>query len=663
MGRSTIWTTHLVQQQIDKLKLNIEADMGCFYSNDVELKDGNILFRHTQEELDEFVYCSRNIVYFVEKYCKFLTDKGRALVTLRDFQKEILDELGEEEWKEKLQEMGPKWRNYIMMASRQTGKTTTVAAFFAWYLCFHTDRNLLILANKEKTAVEIVAKVMYVFKGLPFFLKPGILNFNQTGMRLDNGCQLHSQATTKTASIGFTIHVLYADEFAHIAENIVDDFWRSVYPTLSASEVSQCIITSTPAGQANLFYEIWDKAVRGINSFRHKRVDWWQVPEHDDEWANKMKIDFGEDRFNQEFGLQFNSDSKLLLGAKELSFIKRIEKEYEFKDLDRTELDEELYRNLKWRPDFNPNGHYDPNKNIFVVSVDTGEGKDYDETKDNDYNVLSIYQLELKSLVKLNRLRPDEYFLKNMFRLRQVGLYRDNLKDEEVAAKVARAVVYDQLGAEACILVLEMNFNGKFFLDIFKRDDGYYDGIVLSTYHTKPVPGEKPPRRKAGFKVGNDKEHFCKGGRKLIRNKTMVPNDDVTVMEFSSFGRDKRGKFKGIGTHDDTVMATLNIARLYDEPYYEDRIYDILEYLDDSPNLRLIKYYLNIGAEVTESDISDDSFADMFDNGNGYSMPTESPDSLNEIFKIGAAEKSKYLLPANKWARKITEDFRKFNSM
>ena len=525
--------------------------------------------------------------------------------------------------------------------------TTTISAFFAWYLCFHADRNLAILANRHNTAVEIVGKVIDVFKGLPFFLKPGIVNANQSGLRLDNGCQLMSQATTKTAQIGFTIHVLYADEFAHIPGNIVGDFWRSVYPTLSSSHISQCIITSTPAGQTNLFYEIWDKAVKKINSFKYKRVDYWEVPGQDETWASRMRANFSDEYFAQEFELQFNVDSKLLLGTKEAAFLKKIEKTYKFKDLEKTDLDEELYRNLKWRPDFDPNEYYDPTQHLFVISVDTGEGKEYDEMKDSDYNVLSIYQLEPKSLVQLNRLRKDQYLTKHMFRLNQVGLYRDNFKDEEIAAKIAKSIVYDQLGAEACLVVLEMNFNGKFFLNIFQQNEKYYDDIVMRTYHTKPVPGEKPPKRKHGFKVGNDKEHFCKEGRSLIRDKSLIPNDTVTILEFASFGRDKRGKYKGIGAHDDTVMATLNIARLHAEPMYEDRLYDMLEFIDDSPQKQLIQ--LLIDRVEANTDLEDDMFNSLYDN-NDEIIPGEVL-NLNEIFKTGELAKKRYKV-SNRWGYK-----------
>lgn len=643
MAKAIIWTSSMVDQTVDRLRFGMEVDMGCFFKNDIELKDGGILFKHSREELEEFSKCSDDIVYFVEKYCRFLTDKGRATVDLRVFQKEILNELGEVDYfDEEIDDWIPKYQDYILMASRQTGKTTTIAAFFAWYMCFHTDRNLAILANKEKTAVEIVDKVIQVFRGLPFFMKPGITSIGKTGMRLDNGCQLMSQATTSTAQIGFTIHVLYADEFAHVAPNIADDFWRSVYPTLSSSKISQCIITSTPNGTTNLFYEIWDRAVQGKNTFKFKRVDYWEVPGHDEEWASKIRANFGDERFAQEFELKFNTNSKLLLGVRESALIKRIEQEYVFKDLFKTDLDEELYRSLKWSPDFDPNEYYDPEKELFVLSVDTGEGQDYDEDKDTDYNVVSIYRAELKSLVQLNRLRKDEYFLRNMFRLKQVGIYRDNLKDEEVGAKVARSIIFDQLGGEACVLVLEMNFNGKFFLKIFQDHEDFYDDVVMRTYHTKPVPGESPPRKKSGFKVGNDKEHFCKQGKKLIRELSLLPNDTYTVLEFSSFGRDKRGKFKGIGTHDDTVMATLNIARLYEEPTYEDRLYDIFVSLEDSAQKRLINLFLE-RVEV-DSDETDDMFSALY--GNEEENVKVGIDSVNDIFNVEAQNRMRWNVPA-----------------
>lgn len=511
--------------------------------------------------------------------------------------------------------------------------TTTIAAYFAWYLSFHTDRNLAILANKQATTTEIVNKVMDVFKGLPFFLKPGIISAGATGMRLDNGCMLTSQATTKTAVLGFAIHVLYIDEFAHIQQNMAREFWRAVYPTLSSSLVSQCIISSTPYGQDNLFFEIWDKSIKGKNSFFNKQINYWEIPGHDDEWAENMKRDFGEDEFAQEFELKFDIKTNNLLTGSQLSWIKRLKDlfPYDYKELEKTELDSELYENLQWRYDFDPNKDFDQNNDRYVISIDIAEGKDPEEKKDTDYNIASIHKVKLKSLAKLRTLRRDEHKIENLFRLEQVGLYRDNVKDEDVLAKVCKAIAFDQFHEDCVKMVVEMNFNGKAFLKEFSNHDKFHDGVVMRSYHTAPVPGEKPPRKKAGFKVRSDKEYFCKLGKKLIDKKTIIPTEEETFYEFNSFGKTKQGKFKGIARHDDTVMTELNLSRLLEEFEYGDWLYDYLDKLPDSPQKKLAMQILK--EPYDDNEINDELFKSLYGN---------EQESIKEIFDVNNTNKFKY---------------------
>lgn len=606
MAGPTVWNSNLVQQTMDRLRMGIQTDLGCFHSGDIELKAANILYQLTPDEIEEFHTCSEDIVYFVEKYCRFLTDSGRKTVKLREFQKTILQALAKEEYNKKWEDWLPVIRNLIMMQSRQSGKTTTVAAYFSWYLCFHNDRNLAILANKQTTAFEIVNKVTDVFKGLPFFLKPGIISVGSGGMRLDNGCFLTSQATTKTAQIGYTIHVLYADEFAHIQPFIARDFWRSIYPTLASSEISQCIISSTPNGDDNVFYEIWEKAEKKENSFMSIRVDWWEVPGHDEAWKAKMIADFGEDNFAQEFGLDFSrAGSNLLMSASDLQFMRKIEKEYLFHELEKTDLDDLLYRNLTWHPDFDPNEDFSSKTNRFVLSIDTGEGRDEDEKKDNDYNVCNIFRVVPKSIVQLKKLRNDEMKIKNMFKMMQVGLYRDNIKDEENCAQVTRVLTFDQFGPEISKVIIEMNFNGKHFLDKFSQHDKYDESVVMHTYHIKPIVGEKPPRRKAGFKVtGANKDFFCKLGKKLVHQRILILNEIETIKEFKAFGKTKGGKWKGIGAHDDIAMSAVDVSHLFEEPEYGDWLYDFLDEMEDSPIKKMINELLE---KYTESGDEDDS--------------------------------------------------------
>lgn len=510
--------------------------------------------------------------------------------------------------------------------------TTTISAFFAWYLCFHTDRNLAILANKEKTTFEIVRKVTEVFKGLPFFLKPGIESIGAGGMRLDNGCMLVSQATTDSAQIGFTIHILYIDEFAHVKPNIANDFWSSVYPTLASSEISQCIISSTPKGQENLFFKIWDKANRGKNTFEYKRVDYWEVKEHNTpEWISKMKANFGEERFAQEFELKFDITSNNLLAASHLIWTKRLTEltgSYEFKELDKTELDDLIYRKLEWSPNFDPNNVEKDDR--FVLSIDLAEGKDEEELKDNDYNVIQIFKVKLKSLAKLRKLRRDQHLIENLFRLEQIGVYHDNIQDETMLGKVAKAVVFDQFNPEHTKVVIEMNFNGKAALNEFQRHDEYFDGVVMRSFHTAPIPGERQPPKKPGFKQRRDKDHFCRFAKKLIGEKSLISNHEETLLEFTAFEKVKT-QWKGVGRHDDLAISIINVARLFVEPEYKDWLYD---YLDEMiPSLSKEFALKIIDEPFDESEIDDDMFSALY---------SDEQQTIEEIFEYESKDKMRF---------------------
>jgi hypothetical protein len=144
----------------------------------------------------------------------------------------------------------------------------------------------MILANIGDTSAELMDKIKTIMKKLPFFLKPGIEIYNVMTMKFDNGCRVMAKTTTKSSSIGFTVHFLYMDEFAHINPNFIGGFFKSVYPTIASSSISRIIITSTPNGQ-NKFYDIYTDALEGKNSFNPIRVDWWQVPGRDEEWKKR----------------------------------------------------------------------------------------------------------------------------------------------------------------------------------------------------------------------------------------------------------------------------------------------------------------------------------------------------------------------------------------
>lgn len=160
--------------------------------------------------------------------------------------------------------------------------TVSTAIFMLHTILFNTDKNIMIVANKGDTSIEIVDKIKNIYTLLPFFLKPGIKTWNQKSISFDNGCRIKTSARTKTPAIGFTIDLLYLDEFAHIPSNIIEPYYTAVYPTVSAVKDSKIIITSTPLGH-NLFYKLLTEAELPDgdvhkNNFKALRVYWYQVP-------------------------------------------------------------------------------------------------------------------------------------------------------------------------------------------------------------------------------------------------------------------------------------------------------------------------------------------------------------------------------------------------
>src|SRR3972149_4252870 len=223
------WTSKRVSEMLTLLEEGYELPKNNpFWDGNPDFRLGNIVFEYTPEEYEELRKCKADVIYFANKYCYAMTDEGIQNIQLRDYQEDVLRDLQEN-------------RFCVFLAPRQIGKTITTSIFLAWYLLFNTDKNCLILANKGETTAELLDKSKTILMHLPFFMKPGMIVNNVMSMRFDNGCRLFGQSTTKTPAIGFTIHFLYMDEFAHIHANFLEPFYRAVYPTISSSKVSRIV--------------------------------------------------------------------------------------------------------------------------------------------------------------------------------------------------------------------------------------------------------------------------------------------------------------------------------------------------------------------------------------------------------------------------------------
>jgi len=245
--------------------------MNPWFKNQIGVRKAGVVYGWTQHEVDEFTKCALDIHYFANTYCKIKSEDGQVRqMKLRDYQYKVLDTY-------------TKNRFTLNMSSRQTGKTITAAITLLHYCIFNTNKGVMVVANKGETVIEILDKIKNIYKLLPFFLKPGIINWNSKAIVFDNGCRIKSQARSKEPAIGFTIDFLYMDEFAHIPPNTINHYYKAAIPTVSSIKGSKIVITSTPNG-ANLFKDL----VMGAqlpeghpdkNMYKLIKVYWHQVPD------------------------------------------------------------------------------------------------------------------------------------------------------------------------------------------------------------------------------------------------------------------------------------------------------------------------------------------------------------------------------------------------
>lgn len=238
--------------------------------------------------------CRKNILYFAENFFYIVNlDRGKEQIKLYNYQRKILRSLRDN-------------RFCILLASRQIGKSTLLTIYALWIACFNEDQNILIVANKESTAINIFKRVRLAYEQLPNYLKPGAVEYGKTSMTLGNGSSIGISTTSSDAGRGSSVNCLILDELAFIDNHLVEQFWRSVYPIISSSKKSKIFIASTPNGTDNLFYELYQGAIENKNDWKAERVDWWEVPGRDEEWKEKTIRSLGSvEAFDQEFGNVF----------------------------------------------------------------------------------------------------------------------------------------------------------------------------------------------------------------------------------------------------------------------------------------------------------------------------------------------------------------------
>lgn len=438
--------------------------------------------------------------------------------------------------------------------------TVTSAIFMLWFLLFHPEKTALCVADNFTTTKELIDKFRIALEGLPFFMKPGIDTINQSNVKFDSNSRLVGRTTTKKSGIGLTVNLLYIDEFAHINEANLDEFYRAIFPTVTADPNGKIIITSTPNGK-NKFWEIWKDAVNRKSSFYPLRVDWWQIAGRDEEWKKKKIADLGSvEDFNQEYGLQFYSSDKLLLNSRDLKKLDLIKQEYINCNLI---LDEELskyneylffhkkYQN--WTVD-----DFKSDQSNYVFSIDTADGIG------GDYSVLNVYKvvaLPVRDLLRKKEIIKNEV---DTVSLVQIGYLRSNQIDINEFTIACEHIIYNIFNTDQTRIVIELNHKGDILLNQFKENDRYWPGQIIHTLHTQAAQSLKP-----GLRLGpTNKIKYCEKFKYLVTINRIIPNDEFTVGELGSFGKSKGGLYRGQNGNDDLAITSVNMSSLFESSQF-----------------------------------------------------------------------------------------------
>jgi phage terminase large subunit GpA-like protein len=259
------------------------------YLGNVNLKGQNTTIGFTEQQILELAKCKEDPCYFINNYVKIIhVDDGLIAFTMFDYQEKMVKNMHNN-------------RFNIFKLPRQVGKTTVSVGYILHYIIFNANVRVALLANKGMTArTELLARLQQSFESLPQWMQQGIVSWNKGSLELENGSRVIAAATSSSAIRGGSYNIIFLDEFAHILDNVAEEFFTSVYPTISSGKTTKIIIVSTPKGM-NLFYKLWNDAETKRNRFVPFTIDWRDRPGYDEAWYEETMANMDENRFQQEF--------------------------------------------------------------------------------------------------------------------------------------------------------------------------------------------------------------------------------------------------------------------------------------------------------------------------------------------------------------------------
>jgi len=480
-----------------------------FYNGNPNIKKAGVTQNYTTDEMAEYIKCSQDPVYFIKKYVKIISlDEGLVLFDMWEFQEKMINTFHTE-------------RFSINLLPRQMGKTITVAAFLMHYAVFNPTKSVGILANKAATAREILSRMKRMLENLPFFLQPGVVEYNKGTVEFGNGSIVMAGATSSDSIRGFSFNVIYLDEFAFVEQ--ANDFYTSTYPVISSGRETKVIMTSTPNGM-NLFYKIWTEAKLERNRFIPIEVHWSEHPRRDDAWREETIANIGKKQFMQEYGCRFHGSSDTLIDG---DVLVRLTWEPPEEETDRLLVYE--------RPQ---EGH------VYVATVDVSEGAG------SDYSVIMISDITEKPY-------------------KQVAIYRSNTTTPLVLPEIIEELANQYNGA---YVLIETNSIGGQVASILYYEYEYDNMISTIVKNSdNQISSGFAGRVEMGVRTTKKSKHVgCSNIKTLIENDIYTIRDYETLEELNTFAKKGTSYEAESGKNDDLVMTLVIFGWLTTQDYFND---------------------------------------------------------------------------------------------
>ena len=483
------------------------------YNRNPNLKKANIQQEWSKEEVEEYAKCMKDPVHFIENYIKIVSlDEGLIPFKMYGFQKEMVGTFHSN-------------RFTIAKMPRQSGKSTIIIAYLLHYVLFNSSVNVAILANKATTARDLLGRLQLAYEHLPKWLQQGVMLWNKGSLELENGSKILASSTSASAVRGGSYNIIFLDEFAYVPANVAEQFFSSVYPTISSGKTSKVMIVSTPHGM-NMFYKMWVDAEEGRSSYIPIEVHWSEVPGRDEKWKEETIKNTSESQFNTEFNCDFLGSINTLIAPSKLKVLA-------YKNPIKANAGLDVYE-------------YAKENHTYMISVDVSRGtsKDY-----SAFVVINISEMPYKVVAK----------------------YRDN----EIKPLLFPSKIYEVARAyNQAFVMVEINDIGEQVANTLQFDLEY-DNLMMSSMRGRAGQvlggGFSGGRAQLGVRTTKTvKRTGCSNLKQLVEDNKLIIEDLDIISELSTFIVKGKSFEADEGCTDDLVACLFMFGWAIDQAYFKE---------------------------------------------------------------------------------------------